>query len=271
MKLNVVPALQGALWVRNGFRVFFRRPLAFSMLFFIYFFAAQLLVLLSSLGALLVSATLPLASLAFMLATRRTQDDIPVTPAVFVEPLREPGERRRGQLWLGLSYAAALALILLLSDTIGRSAFDALAEALNAPEVTPESLRPALSDPSLRWAVFAFMALVGLLSIPFWHAPALVHWGRQPWARSLFFSTVAWWRNRGALAVYALTWLVVVLGFNLAAGLLFSVFGLQTLAVALATPAGLMFAMVFYASLYFTYADCFIDSADGTPGRMELS
>jgi len=270
MKLNVVPALQGALWVRSGFRAFFQRPMAFGMLFFIYFFGAQLLVLLSSLGAVLVSATLPLASLAFMLATRRVQDATPVTPSVFVEPLREPGPRRRGQLLLGATYAAALALILLVTDLIGGSAFDAVAEALSAAEVTPESLRPALTDPLLRWAMFVFLALVGVLSVPFWHAPALVHWGGQRWGRALFFSTVACWRNRGALTIYALTWAGVILGFNLVAGLLFSLFGVPTFAVALATPAGLMFAMAFYASLYFTYADCFTDSTPAAPASPVL-
>ena len=33
MKLRLVRARQGALWVRNGFRIFFRRPMAFAVLF----------------------------------------------------------------------------------------------------------------------------------------------------------------------------------------------------------------------------------------------
>ena len=49
----------------------------------------------------------------------------------------------------------------------------------------------------------------GALSIPFWHAPALVYWGGQGWAKSLFFSTVALWRNKGAFALYGLGWLAL--------------------------------------------------------------
>lgn len=271
MKLNVVPALQGAVWVRSGFRVFFKRPMAYSLLFFLYFFGLQIVVLLLRVPMELLSATIPLASLAFMVATRRALEGTPVTPGVFVEPLRERGARRNGQILLGVAYAVAMTGVFLLTDAVGREAFDRLGEALGATEVTPESLRPALADPALRRATFLFMALTAVLAVPFWHAPALVHWGRQAWARSLFFSTVACWRNRGALAVYGLTWFAVIVVFNLAAGVLFSLFGAPAFAAALAMPAGLMFAIAFYASLYFTYADCFIESSGGPSDTLELS
>ena len=42
MKLQLVPARQGALWVRYGLRVFFRRPLAYCVLFGMCLFLAPL-------------------------------------------------------------------------------------------------------------------------------------------------------------------------------------------------------------------------------------
>jgi hypothetical protein len=63
------------------------------------------------------------------------------------------------------------------------------------------------------------LVLLALLSVPFWHAPALVYWGRQGWAKSLFFSTMAIWRNRGAFLVYGLGWF----GLSLAFAMVFSV------------------------------------------------
>ena len=261
MKLNVVPARQGAAWVRSGFRVFFKRPMAYSLLFLAYFFGLQFFGLLLGGLAELLSATIPLASLAFMIVTRHAVENRRIDAAALVAPLRRPG--RRGQIALGIVYAAALMLVFWVTDLVGREAFDAVAEAFSSPDMTPQSVRPALSDPALRWAMFLFTALTTLIAVPFWHAPALVHWGRQAWARALFFSTVACWRNRGAFAVYGLTWAAVVVAFNLVSGLLFSLFGLPAFAAVVAIPGALMFAIAFYASLYFTYADCFIEGTGG--------
>jgi len=38
MKLKLVPPRQGAVWVRQGLAIFFRRPLAFCVLFLVYMF-----------------------------------------------------------------------------------------------------------------------------------------------------------------------------------------------------------------------------------------
>ena len=268
MKLNVVPARQGAAWVRSGFRVFFKRPMAYSLLFLAYFFGLQFFGLLLGGFAELLSATIPLASLAFMIITRHAVENRGVTLAALVAPLRKPG--LRGQIALGIVYAAALLLVFWVVDLVGREAFAAVAEAFSSPDMTPESVRPALSDPALRWAMFLFTALTAVIAVPFWHAPALVHWGRQAWARALFFSTVACWRNRGAFAVYGLTWAAVLVVFNLATGVLFSLFGMPAFAAAIVIPGALMFAIAFYASLYFTYADCFIEGTGGSNDTLEL-
>jgi hypothetical protein len=58
--------------------------------------------------------------------------------------------------------------------------------------------------------------------------------------------------------VYALTWAGVILGFALIANLLFLLLGQMRLIGLLAMPASLLFSTVFYASLYFTFADCFV-------------
>src|SRR4051794_8554678 len=71
MKLQLVPARRGILWVRQGFAVFLRQPMGFAGLFAIFLFAVFTLSLLPAIGPLLLLALLPLASLGFMVATRR--------------------------------------------------------------------------------------------------------------------------------------------------------------------------------------------------------
>ena len=103
------------------------------------------------------------------------------------------------------------------------------------------------------------------LSIAFWHAPALVHWFGVSAGKSVFFSLVACWRNRGAFVVYGLTWAGVIALFGIMSTLVFSLLSAPQLASLAAFPAALMFSTVFYVSLYFTFADCFELAPQETP------
>ena len=58
--------------------------------------------------------------------------------------------------------------------------------------------------------------LAGALSIPFWHAPALVHWQGQSVGQALFSSTLALWRCKGAFFAYSLAWTAVIVIFGVA-------------------------------------------------------
>jgi hypothetical protein len=149
-----------------------------------------------------------------------------------------------------------------LSSVVDGGRFETLLDAMS--EESPDAARISflLQDPALLSGMLLRMVLASLLSVPFWHAPALVHWDGQSVAQSLFSSTVGCWRNKGAFAVFGLSWIAVILGFGV---LLNTVFALlldmpQLVAMA-ALPAGLLFSTVFYASLYFTFADCFGEPA----------
>jgi hypothetical protein len=48
-------------------------------------------------------------------------------------------------------------------------------------------------------------------TIPLWHAPALMHWGRQGVAKAMFASVVAMWRTRAALLMFGLGWFALSL------------------------------------------------------------
>src|SRR4051794_7023731 len=100
MKLQVVAAAQGREWVRNAFRVFFRKPLSFFMLFFMYMVGGQLLMWLWPVGPVLLVLLLPLGSLVFMIATERSLQGRFAPPSVFIEPLRVDRKRLRAQLEL---------------------------------------------------------------------------------------------------------------------------------------------------------------------------
>ena len=257
MKLRLVRARQGALWVRNGFRIFFRRPMAFAMLFTSFLFAALLLLMLPLVGSVLLLIALPLATLGFMIATQVALKGGFPLPAVFVQPLRVDAARRLALLKLGLVYAAATFAILWLADLVDDGKFEALQVAMANSKTPVEEILQRLLDPQLQAGLAVRLGLASMLSLPFWHAPALVHWGSQTWGQALFFSWMACWRNKGAFAVYGLTWTAVVMLFGVLVNLVFGLLGQPGLMAVAVMPAGLMFSTVFYASLFFTFADCF--------------
>jgi hypothetical protein len=259
MKLQTVPARDGALWVRRGFTVFFRHPMAFAGLFAAFMFGVFLLMLVPWAGPMVLLALLPLASLGFMIATRVVLEGHFPTPGAFIEPLRRGRPRRLAMLQLGIAYAVATFVIMWLSDVVDGGALDALIEALPAGNTAPELVAQKLADPQLAVGLIVRFGLAALLSLPFWHAPALVHWGAQSSTKALFFSAMACWRNRGAFAVYALTWLGVILFFALLANLVFLLLGQTQLVAVASMPASLIFSAVFYASLYFTFSACFVE------------
>lgn len=264
MRLQTVPARQGAVWVRQGFRVFFRQPLAFAGLFATFLFAAFVCALLPLIGTFVAVALLPLVTAGFMIATRTALGGAYPTPRVFVEPLRGPRERTVAMIQLGLGYAFATLVIMWLSDLLDGGTLEDLMEALQAGQSTPETAAKTMAgDPRIEIGLLLRFALAGLLSIPFWHAPALVHWDGHGWAKALFSSTLACWRNKGAFAVYSLVWFGAIMLIGIASNLLFALLGLaQAMAVAL-VPISLMLSTIFYASLFFTFADCFVDGPNG--------
>lgn len=268
MRLQLVPPRNGALWVRQGFAAFVKQPVGFAGLFATFLFTVFAFTIVPVIGPLLLLALLPLGSLGFMIATRYVLDGKFPLPRAFIAPLRTGRSERLALIKLGLLYAASTWAILALSDWIDGGALDALMEAQASSAASPDVIAGKLADPRLELGVLLRFALLGLLSVPFWHAPALVHWDGQSAAKALFFSTVACWRNKGAFIVYSLSWLGVFALFALVANLLFAVAGRAQLVPFIAMPASLLFSTVFYASLYFTFADCFAPN-HASPARQE--
>lgn len=257
MKLLTVSANRGMLWVRSGFRVFFARPLMFSGLFAAFLFGALMLMLVPAVGPLLVLAALPLVSQGFMQATRTVLEGNLPRVGVFLAPLRGPRPQALAMVKIGLIYAAASLFIMWLSDWVDGGTFNALQEAMTSKTADTEQLETLLADPRLTTGILLRLGLASALALPFWHAPALVQWAGQAPAQALFSSTIACWRNKAAFTAYALTWAVVILLFGVLANSVFLLLSAPRLVPIAAMAGGLMFSTIFYASLYFTFVDCF--------------
>ena len=123
----------------------------------------------------------------------------------------------------------------------------------------------AAQDPSLQVAVLVFMGLQMLLSMMFWHAPALVHWHQVPPVKSVFFSLVACIRNFWAFTIFSLTWLALLMGVVVCVSLVVGLVGSPALATQLMWPLAMVIAAMFFTSIYFTFQGCFDTSKETLP------
>jgi hypothetical protein len=258
LQLKSVEASRGMRWLVDAFRLYARRPFALTLLFIVFFFASALVAtLLPFVGGLLQLMSLPLLSLGFMVASQSALLDGPVTPAQFIEPLRGDPKRRRALLLLCLIYGVAALAILWLCAWMSNDAMTRLQVLLAQGEKARPQIDALLAEPGVAAAGLALSLLGTALTVPFWHAPALVHWGGQSVGQALFSSTLAVSRAKGAFFGYFLGWTVLVAVFGIVVALVFGLLGAASLATVLALPAGLVFSTVFYVSLIFTFNDSF--------------
>jgi hypothetical protein len=259
MKLQLVAPRRGLVWVQRAFQVFAGQPLGFAALFAVCLFVFLLLGLVPVVGTIALLVLPPAGSLLFMIATRRVVDGKTAMPGSIAELASAGRTRLLALLKLGIAYAVAGFFVYWLAGVLDGGALESFLESLPDTKTTPESAAARLADPRLQFGLLLRLAFTGALSVPFWHAPALVHWGGQPWAKSLFFSSVALWRNKGAFGVYGIAWVAVWMLLLAFVSIGVGLFGPQRFTL-VATPLTLVFSTVFYASLWFTFADCF--SAD---------
>ena len=262
LRLHSVAPRQGLAWIRQGFALWWRRPLALVGMFTFFLFAVLLLMLLVPvLGGLLGMALLPMLSLGFMIAARSLGQGGPVNALQLIAGLRHPQRRQRRAQWLLCAgYALASLAVITLADWVDAGQFDALQRLLaqaGSDKKTQAAIDAILSDPRLAQGMLVRAGLAGLISVPFWHAPALVYWGGQGALQALFSSTVALWRTRGALSVYMLGWAALMLGVALGMVGLGLLTGARGALGLLTMPIGLVFTAAFYASLWSSFTDTF--------------
>jgi hypothetical protein len=267
LRLQSVDARQGWTWVRDGVRLYLRRPVAFSAMLLLFLLATGVWSVLPVVG-LAALASLPLLSLGFMVASRSVLRGGLAHPGQFVEPLRGDAQRRRSLLLLCALYGAgALAVVWWVGWVYG-DAMDALREAMSKQGPSSTEAASAAADPRLMQGTLSFGLLATLLSIPFWHAPALVWWGGQGVWQALFSSTLGVWRAKSAYLVYSLAWLLASITMSLVVGVLAGSFGSPALITWLVPALVLALSSAFYVSLWFSFVDNFgspDDEATGSP------
>lgn len=256
LKLQAVATRQGWTWARDGGRLFLRRPVAFSSMLMLFLVAFFLWSMLPVVG-LIVLAALPLLSLGFMVASRSVLRGGLAHPGQFVQPLFGSARQRGHLLLLCALYGVGAWLVLLLTQWTYGDALNTLLHAIATHGMASEQALRANADPRLGRGMFVLALTGGALSVPFWHAPALVVWGGQSAWQALFSSTLALWRAKGAYLVYSIAWVITAVVTSLVLGLAGGMLGASPLVGLLALAFSMMLSSAFYVSLWFSFVDSF--------------
>ena len=261
IRIREVPAAAGIFWIRRGLRAFMRQPGGFIVMFLLFLFAMLLLAIALSpappvaqyLGVIL----LPLLSLGYMIGTEAVMNDLPVRPTMLFDAIAPDGPARRALAYIGLFYVASFAGVYLIGDSLDGGEARRWMETALAPQTPGAPVEPPPLSAMGVFVLFLRSFGVSLVSLPLWHAPALIHWGRQGVAQAMFSSIVALWRTRAAFAVYVLSGCALMLGCSVMLALVTIVVQSAELALLLALPLGLVGCVVFYVTLWFGFVDTF--------------
>ena len=185
-------------------------------------------------------------------ACQRIDAGEPMQLGMWTQPLRVPETRKR-LLLLGLAYLACC----FVGGVIATLPFlDNLTAVLEVPgEVDEIALLRAMQAPMLTFGI-----LYVLISMFFWHAPALIGWHGVPMSQALFFSMVACWRNKWAFLLYGLSWGAIFVAVQFAGSFLVMLGLSATFVQLLMTPVNIAVAAVLYASFYPAYVSVFRSS-----------
>jgi hypothetical protein len=255
MKLRLVEPRKGSMWARDGLRLFARFPFIYSAYFTGFMLLGMIVLSVPIVGVPLVLTALPWASLIFMLISKRLLQGLPLTFSVLREPFMVSAAQTRALLQLCAVYALLTLLGIMLCDWL-----DGGKLAMYQNHMAKDDDRAAMllfQDNQLRLGLLFRIGIALLMAWVFWFAPAAIYWGRQTWLQSLFSSAIACWQNRGAFLRYLLSWAAMLILLMLLVNILFLLLGVPAVVSVGALSGGLLISTAFYASLYFTFADCF--------------
>jgi hypothetical protein len=250
MQAVSLPALSGWRWVRDGWMLFRKQPMAF----FSWAMFVSLILMVASvtppIGPLIFVVLMPTATLLSLSAARHAEQGQKVLLGTWIAPLRLTGVFRR-LLGMGALYV----LFCLLLGLIAFMPFsEEVTQAVKAV-ATSNDLLPLLEAVRTPMAIFAVLYV--LMAAVFWYAPALVGWHSIPMTRALFYSGIACWRNKWAFGIYGLSWLAIFLAIDTVLSALTMVGLPKSFSAMIQVPVNVVASAVLYCSFYTSFISVF--------------
>jgi len=191
MIIRVFPARSGLVWLREGLRLFGRRPIALLASIAVGMLLVLAPALVPPIGPVLATLVAPIASLGMIAACRAVDEGQIPGLRVYAQVLQGAGALRE-LLILGAINAALYLLLAILAHAAGLDR--AAPAAQGADQAAALGVDPALL--ALQLVLFAPIWMAN------WLSPLLVGWHRLPAPKAMFYSFFACWRNRWPLLAF---------------------------------------------------------------------
>ena len=199
MEIRTVTASRGWHWIKQGVALFQKSPLQWLLFVSLLFVAIKVLLLIPLFG-LVVMLALPVLLVGMMEGCRALDLG---KPLAFGYLLSGFVRNTASLLTIGGISLAGNLLVLLVIQTIGGEAIDAMFKFTAQQKVTPENvheIREVASKATLSLLIGWALSIPLMLAL--WFAPALVYFNNLKPARAMLYSLAACWRNLSAFLVY---------------------------------------------------------------------
>ncbi len=256
MKLNILPARAGYLWVKSGFALFAYKPAAFIGFFTSFMLMLILLGTIPLIGNYLSMLAFPALTLGMMAVGNecvklKNNIVLPMTPPPMLMAWLTVRRSIKSLLHMGVWFAFGFAFVLLIGASLDGGEFAKM--YMQGGGLSKELVQ----KDGFKDAVLLTTLLYFPLAAIFWFAPALMNWNKMPLSKSLFYSAYAVYRNWRAFSVYMLVWAGV---FSVISGVVLLIASLVmggAAAAFLLMPLMVMLSAIFMASTFPTFVDCF--------------
>jgi hypothetical protein len=275
MQARRLPAVRGAFWLFEGLRLFRRNPPLITALTLVYLLIVQILTgILPGIGPILLPLLLPVMTLIVANGCRLVDLNRRPDKAGLLHGVAGnfPAMLRLGGLQL---LGAVLVILLSMALNDGNDPFAVpltLPETQNMGEAQgaqgaqgADATVDAAAQAALLGKLMQVLLLATPLIIAFWFAPFLVGWDGVSPFKSLFFSTVASFRNWRAMLMFSLAGVAIagiLPGFVLIVIGQISGMALSAAFIALRMILVFLVAPVLTASIYVSYRDIFQPGVD---------
>lgn len=251
MQIAKLPPATGMRWVREGFRLLRRQPMALLALTFLYLVVLMLTTIVPLVGPFAPMLLTPLLSVGMLHAVRAAErGTMPGPRLLFAGASDDGGRAWKRLLVLGVANAATTLLALALASLADNGTLLQLATG-QTPPVDPE-----VDQFSLVLAFAVFLLVYTPSQMALWYAPAFTAWHGVSPPKAMFFSLAATWRNRAAFVAFMASWFGVALAASFLVYLLRIMLGSASLLMSMVlSPLSLVLLSALYCSFWPTYRD----------------
>ena len=250
MQAAALPLISGWNWVKDGWLLFKRQPLAFTSLALFISLIVVLATQTSPIGPIVFVILMPAMTFMIMSGCQQAAANKRILPMIWFQAFKPPMVLKK-MIGLGTLYLALCLLGALVSFFPFMSELSDAIQTVNASG----DFEPLIQSAQI--PLIIFLACYALVTMLFWYAPMLVAWHSIPLTRALFFSLIACWRNKLSMLVYGFIWIVIFLSIDLAVSFLGWLGLPPALTVNLQFLMNIIAASVMYCSFYPNYVSVF--------------